>query len=285
MTGLRGPDYISIETYRDAIVRYLESKGLGSGGSVQRLAIVLGALTNDQKIKANIPSGERSRYSMQRYQFLLDAPFEISNKCCYVIKKTPARDLERSTGMKPMTGQLASESKLRTQKWIMYGCNAFDARHPISNPLSFWVDDDILLYIYQNHIPIAPVYGKVVKENEIDGQLDFEDLGLFDIGRPCLQCSGMERSGCYSCLFGIHMEKPSGIRFKRTIEFSDPRIVDIQLKGGRFNDKGLWEPYRGFGYWFLLEYVNRHGNFNIWYPNREHYLETYMTDETRRYLE
>ena len=80
-----------------------------------------------------------------------------------------------------MTAQMASESKLRTQKWLQNGCNGFNLKQPISNPMSFWTEQDVLLYIYQNHLPIASVYGDVVKETEVDGQLDFEDLGIFDL--------------------------------------------------------------------------------------------------------
>ena len=85
---------------------------------------------------------------------------------------------------------MAAESKLRTQVWLKQGCNAFDAKKAISNPMAFWTEQDVLLYIYQNHIPICSVYGDVIKETEVEGQLDFEDLGLFDLGVPVLTTTG-----------------------------------------------------------------------------------------------
>ena len=52
------------------------------GGNNQRLAIMLGWMTKDKThpIKANIPSGERSQFSLEKYKFFLDAPFEIFEK-------------------------------------------------------------------------------------------------------------------------------------------------------------------------------------------------------------
>lgn len=59
-----------------------------TGGANQRLAIMLGMLTRDKEnpIQVNAPSKDRSRYSAEKYKFLLNAPFRISNKCCNVMK-------------------------------------------------------------------------------------------------------------------------------------------------------------------------------------------------------
>ena len=158
----------------------------------------------------NIPSEkDRSMFSCVKYQFFLDAPFEISNKCCTVMKKEPFARYHKETGRVPFTAQMASESRLRTQIWLKYGCNAFEANKQMSNPMSFWTEQDVLLYIYQHNIPIASVYGDVVKEKEVDGQMDLEDLGLFDLGVPVLKTTGCERTGCVLCGYGAHREKES----------------------------------------------------------------------------
>lgn len=61
-------------------------ENLGDWESIPvRVKILFGQMT-----KGNIPNGERSRFSCDRYKFLLDAPFDISSKCCNVMKKTPA---------------------------------------------------------------------------------------------------------------------------------------------------------------------------------------------------
>ena len=245
---------------------------------------MMGILTNDQKIKANVPSEDKSMFSQERYQFMLDAPFEISNQCCNIMKKLPAHEYQKTTGRQPMTAQMASESRLRKQKWLMNGCNGFDLKRPISNPMSFWLEQDVLLYIYTHNIPIAPVYGEVVKENEVDGQMDLTDLGIFELERPILKTTGCERTGCFACGFGAHREKPCDCRIQKTIDFSNPKLADWQLRGGAFDERGLWVPKGGLGYWFIYLWIRKYGGFPMYFPNEEYYIEKYSTPETDRWL-
>ena len=83
------------------------------------------------------------------------------------MKKSPTHTYSRKTGRKPMTAQMASESRLRTQQWLKNGCNGFDMKNPISNPMSFWTEQDVLLYIRENNLPICSVYGDIVEEFSI----------------------------------------------------------------------------------------------------------------------
>lgn len=127
--------------------------------SNRKTKLLLGVLDKNNKlITENIPSVNRSQYSQERYQFFLEAPFEISNMCCNVMKKEPAHRYFRKTGRKPITAQMASESRLRTQIWINNGCNGFDLKIPTSNPMSFWTEQDVLLYIreYGNRMANNP---------------------------------------------------------------------------------------------------------------------------------
>ena len=204
--------------------------------------------------KKEIIPNDRSMFSCERYQFFLDAPFEISNQCCKVMKKNPAQTYARRTGRKPITAQTASESKLRTQVWLRQGCNAFDAAKPISNPMSFWTEQDVLLYIYINHLPIASVYGEVVKESEVEGQLDLEDLGLFDLGRPTLKTTGLERTGCFACMYGAHLEKEPNRLQKMKI--THPKLYDWMMRP--------WEE-GGLDYKNKIDWINEHGNIHISY--------------------
>lgn len=214
-------------------------------------------LTTDKEhpIKANIPSRDRSMFSMEKYKFMLEADFEISNRCCSVMKKRPFALYGKKTGKVGMTAQMASESRLRTQKWLQNGCNAFNTKHPISNPMSFWTEQDVLLYIYQNKIPIASVYGEVVKEVEVEGQLDFEDLGIFELGRPTLRTTGCNRTGCMFCGFGCHLEPPGEGRFER-LKVTHPKIYDYIMRP--------WEE-GGLNYKEVIDWLNEHGNLNIRY--------------------
>lgn len=236
---------------------------------------------------------EKGFMDRKKYKFFLDGPFWISHKCCNVMKKKPIHKYEKETGKKPITAQMASESRLRTQKWLQNGCNAFDAKNPISNPMSFWTEQDVLLYIKQNNLELCSVYGDIVEDltgtEEVEGQLTisdlegFEDMGLFDAKRLPLKTTGANRTGCMFCGFGCHLEK-SPNRFER-MAVTHPKLYDYVMRGGAFDDDGLWKPdKRGLGFWFVLMWINVHGNFNIAIPNYEQYEKEYGTELTREYL-
>lgn len=227
------------------------------GGSNQRLAIILGMLTKDKgnPVKANIPNNDKSQFSQEKYKFFLDAPFDISNRCCNIMKKEPAHRYFKQTGRKPITATMASESKLRTQKWLQNGCNGFDLNIPKSNPMSFWTEQDVLLYIKENSLPICSVYGDVVTDDEETGQTtlaDFMDMEEFELGRPILHTTGCDRTGCVLCGFGCHLEKES--RFER-LKQTHPKFHNLLyvLKNN------------GITYAEAIDWVNEHGHFNIKY--------------------
>ena len=115
-----------------------------------------------------------------KWRYMSNAPFKISERCFYVMKKNPIRRYERKTKKYPILGMLAEESALRTVNYLKTGCNAFNNSKPTSNPLGFWTERDILEYIYVNNLPIAKVYGEVVCENGtmIDIELTPQQLHL-----------------------------------------------------------------------------------------------------------
>lgn len=41
---------------------------------------------------------------------------------------------------------------------------------------------------------------------------------------------------------------------------------------------------RGLGFWFVIEWINVHGNLHIVMPHREKYLEQYITQDTEKFL-
>ena len=203
------------------------------------------------------PDGSKSEFKQRdkKYAFLVDSPIHISHKCCVVMKKNPAKRYEKETGRKPLLATMACESNLRRTQWEKTGCNAFDGKRPRSAPMSFWAEQDVLLYIYQNHIPIASVYGDVIKENEIDGQFDFADIGLFDVGRPILKTTGCNRTGCMFCGFGCHLEKEGDGRFER-LKITHPKIYDYIMRP--------WEQ-GGLNYKEVIDWINEHGDLHIRY--------------------
>ena len=193
---------------------------------------------------------------------MLDAPFEVSNKCCAVMKKSPIKAYNKKTGRKPITAQMASESKQRTQKWLQNGCNGFEMKSPISNPMAFWTEQDVLAYIKINNVKIAPVYGEIIEdcgEDGIDGQMRFDDLdpsfGIFDLGVPLLKTTGCKRTGCMFCGYGCHLEKEGEGRFERMKE-THPKQYEYIMKP--------WEE-GGLNYKEIIDWINEHGNMNIRY--------------------
>ena len=224
-------------------------------------------------------------YNKERYKFFLDAPFEISDHCCSIMKKAPMHNYAKKTGKMPMTAQMASESRLRAMNWLKNGCNGFDMKSPISNPMSFWTEQDVLEYIYHNHIPIADVYGEVVADyGKGEAQGDSTDMGIFDVGKPIFNTTGCNRTGCVYCGFGCHREK-SPNRWELAEKLSNPAIIDYMMRGGGFDEKGIWKPdNRGLGFWFVVEWINVHGKLHIAMPHREEYLGQYMTGDTEKLL-
>lgn len=210
-----------------------------------------------QKATAEIIPKNKSMFSCERYQFLLDAPFDVSHMCCNVMKKSPMHSYAKRTGRVGMTAQMASESRLRTQQWLRNGCNGFDLKEPLSNPMSFWTEQDVLAYIYQNEIEIASVYGKIVKDDgdNVEGQMDWSDYGLFELERPSLKTTGCDRSGCVFCGFGCHREKPGEGRFER-LKGTHPKLYNYVFKP--WNEGGL-------GYKAVIDWLNEHGDLHIGY--------------------
>ena len=244
------------------IAKLLEKKGLGSGGSVQRLALLMGIITVDRQIKANIPSKDISQFAQVRYKFLLEAPFNVSNRCCSIFKKNLSHKYNHDNNMHPIIASMASESRLRTQKWLENGCNGFNLKEPVSNPMSFWDDSDVLLYIKKYGLKIAEPYGEIVTdykaEGQCEGQISFADLGLFD-------------------------KRPN--RLEMIDKVSNPAIRDWILRGGSFDKNGIWKPdNNGLGFWFVYQWINIHGGFDIYIPEYERYHKEYGTELTEEYL-
>ena len=134
--------------------------------------------------------GNHSIYNCERYKYLLDAPFKISDKCCYHMKKAPVYKYERETGRSAIIGTMACESLLRLQGWLKTGCNVFESRRPVSKPISFWTEQDILQYLKLTQIPYAPIYGDIIEVQTKKGIR--------------LKTTGVERSGCI-CVKSVFM--------------------------------------------------------------------------------
>lgn len=250
---------ISIEQGNDMAINVIDSEEFANilndrmknrrGGNNQRLAIMLGMLTKDQEIKANVSNEDRSNFALTKWRFMLESPFEISNKCCNIMKKTPAHEYHKRTGRNPITAQMAAESRLRTQKWLQNGCNGFNLRIPTSNPMSFWTEQDILKYIKRENLPICSVYGDIVIDYDAMGEMDNQTF-LFETGDEPLKTTGCKRTGCMLCGFGCHINDDD--RFQQ-LKQSHPKMYN------------LLDVVKNNGITFreAIEWTNEHGNLDI----------------------
>ena len=151
-----------------------------------------------------------------KWHHLKDAPFKISEQCCDVMKKEPMRRYQKQTRRMPIIGVMCCESNSREKSWLMHGCNAFDTKYPQSWPLSFWTENDVLMYLFLYEVPYAPVYGEIrcrYKGEECPADKAREMLSVenrradynlekdFEFYTP-----GVSRTGCMFCAFGAHLE-------------------------------------------------------------------------------
>ena len=201
-------------------------------------------------------NGNKSQFNCEKWRFMLDAPFDVSHHCCGVMKKRPAQKYTRQTGRKQIVGTLANESRLRHQQWLRQGCNAFEAKKPSSQPLSFWTEQDILHYIKKYDVPYCSVYGNIVvdfKDNVPNDQINIIDyIGDYHPDDQ-LRTTGCNRTGCIFCMFGCHREK-SPNRFQMLKE-THPRQYEYCIGGGEMVN-GKWQPNKqGLGLGKVLDYI------------------------------
>ena len=198
-------------------------------------------------------NGKSNFYSITKWEFLTEAYFPISHKCCDVMKKQPAKRYEKETGRVPILAMMAEESLLRKQQWMVTGCNAFEKKRPMSNPMAFWTEQDVLQYIRTKGIEIASVYGDIVEENEITGQMNLSDY--IQAEQPKLKTTGCKRTGCIFCGYGCHREKPGQGKFE-LLKKTHPKIYDYVMRP--------WEE-GGLNYKNVIDWINENGNLNIRY--------------------
>lgn len=94
-----------------------------------------------------------------KWQFLINAPFSISNKCCDCLKKKPLIKYEKETGERPIIGTMAEESRLRVQSFLKRkSCNDFTHGKENCQPLLFWTNSDIWAYRDMFKVPYCSIY-------------------------------------------------------------------------------------------------------------------------------
>ena len=176
------------------------------------------------------------RWCLQRYTYLLNAPFCCTNRCCNIMKKEPMHQYNKETNSHPYIGVMTEESNLRKRIWLNQGCNAFENKVPQSTPLAFWTKSDVLHYIVKYNVPYAKeIYGDIVCEN-----------GVYTTTKQ-------KRTGCIFCGFGCHLERPNKFQ---TLAQTHPTLWDYCMRGGKYDESGKWVPDKGLGMAKVLDFIN-----------------------------
>ena len=125
----------------------------------------------------------------------LVAPFKISDKCCYWLKKSPLNSFKNRTGCKySFVGVTVEESRHRYNSILKNGFISKDNCYPIFN----YSVTDVLQYIQDNDLRLASCYGDIVRD---------EDGGL--------RTSLFQRNGCLCCPVASQYESPNKFELLR----------------------------------------------------------------------
>jgi hypothetical protein len=105
--------------------------------------------------------------------------------------------------------------------------------------MSFWTEQDVLEYAKIKGIQLASVYGDIVQDDKCK-----------------LKCSGLQRTGCVYCLFGIHLDSKKGeLNRIQQLKETHPKLYEYCVNGGEMVD-GKWKPNKkGLGIGYVLDWL------------------------------
>lgn len=143
----------------------------------------------------------------KKWLSLVDQDFNITSKCCDILKKDPIGKFQKSTGLYSFVGTMADDSSLRLQSYLRHGCNVYSSSDMSSRPLSIWTKQDIWDYIRINDLPYSSIYDdKVLSDGTI--------------------VKGEHNTGCQYCAFGAHLDKERFIR----LSLRRPKQFEAMMK-------------------------------------------------------
>lgn len=142
-----------------------------------------GRLNGDAKGNGKLP---------EKWRYMAEQPFDISSKCCQVLKKDPLEKWAKQHGLKPIIALMADESMLRHQL-ALYGDDDGKKIYPFLR--TGWTEDDIWAYADLHGIRFAECYYNRISDS---GEM----------------IKARDRTGCEYCGNGIHLETKN--RFERS---------------------------------------------------------------------
>lgn len=119
-----------------------------------------------------------------------EAPFLVSDKCCYYLKEKPCDDWAKQHNSVPYLGLMASEGGRRQKALMRNGCNYFGTNTTRSCPFAIFNRQDLLQLALDLDVPVPEIYGEIVQDP--DGTL---------------RTTKAQRTGCSMCGYGIQLEK------------------------------------------------------------------------------
>ena len=130
--------------------------------------------------------GEKSLFNFSKYQWVVFAPFKISNVCCHFLKHEPFERFNKEYGFKyTFVGTTAEESRMRKNNLLNHGFITDNQARPIGH----WTVQDVLQYILDHNLEIASCYGEIIWEGNT------------------LKTSRFDRTGCICCPIGSQYKK------------------------------------------------------------------------------
>lgn len=148
----------------------------------------------------------------------LEAPFLVSNKCCYYIKEKPCDDWAKAHNSYPFLGMMASEGGQREEALIDHGCNYYGKTVMRSAPFAPFLRQDILTLakemdelwkseLKEGYETQARAEGKLEEGESFPDSIIPEIYGLIaEKEDGTLYTTGAQRTGCSMCGFGIHLD-------------------------------------------------------------------------------
>ena len=128
---------------------------------------------------------------------MINCTEDLTEQCCVKIKEAALKSLPSKN---VMTGEQASESKMREEAYMKTGCNS---RLPNgeykSKPFGAMTRDGVLFALKYRNTPLCSDYGEIVKDE--DG---------------CYRCTKAQRTGCALCGFGCQYDTERFVRLQET---------------------------------------------------------------------
>lgn len=197
--------------------------------------------SKSDKLKKVRIEGNGGRFKIrEKWKIFLEpsCDIRIGDHCCGVMKKMPTDRYTRETGRYLYVGTMTEESMLRMSDWLKHGCNSFDGKKKVSKPLSFWTKSDVLEYLLKFNVPYC---------KEVYGEIVLDEHGKYTTTKR-------KRTGCVFCGYGCHLEKEPN-RFQQ-LAVSHPQLYDYCMRGGKYDEQGIWQPDKGLGMAKVLDFIN-----------------------------